>query len=205
MTIATFPIIRGGLGPAGGMSWRKLSNTQAFESPLTRSVQTFSMPGARWACTATWQNLTADEAALFRAFLYGLRGRAGRFYLPHFGRRAPLSAIAGAPLVAGPGQVGATIETDGWSPGVALAAGEFVQIGDELRVTVQAATATSGGAMSIVFDEPLRNSPADNTPLVFNLPAAVMMLRSDDVESSFARSVLGPLESFTLDCMEIWS
>ena len=93
MTIATFPIIRGGLGPAGGMSWRKLSNTQAFESPLTRSVQTFSMPGARWACTATWQNLTADEASLFRAFLYGLRGRAGRFYLPHFGRRAPLSAM----------------------------------------------------------------------------------------------------------------
>lgn len=205
MTIQTFPSLRGGLGPAGGMSWRKLSNTQVFESPLTRSVQTVALPGARWACTATWQNLTADEAALFRAFLYGLRGRAGRFRLPHFGRRAPLSAISGTPLVAGAGQTGATLETDGWSPGVTLAAGEFMQVGDELRVTVQASTASSGGAMSIVLDEPLRSSPADNAPLVFNLPAAVMMLRSDDVESSFARSVLGPLESFTLDCVETWS
>ena len=205
MTILTFPSVRGGLGPAGGMVWRKLSNTQVFESPLTRSVQTVALPGARWACSATWQNLTAEEAALFRAFIYGLRGRAGRFRLPHFGRRSPLSAVVGTPRVAGAGQLGAAINTDGWLGGVTLQAGEFVQIGDELRVTAQASTASSGGAMTLVLDEPVRSSPADDALLVFNLPAAVMRLTSDDVESGFTRSVLGPLESFSLNCVEVWS
>lgn len=205
MTIATFPTVRSGLGPAGGFAWRKLSNTQAFESPLTRSVQTLALPGARWACTATWQNLTPDEAATFRAFLYGLRGRAGRFRMPHFGRRSPLSAVTGTPRVAGAGQVGATLVTDGWAGGFSLSAGEFVQIGDELRVTTAAAVATSGGVMSLPLDEPLRGSPADDTVLVFSLPTAVMRLTSDDVESSFARSALGALETFTLSCVETWS
>lgn len=205
MTTLTFPGVRDGLGPAGGMAWRKLSNTQVFESPLTRSTQTLALPGARWACSATWQNLTPAEAALMRAFLYGLRGRAGRFYLPHFGRRSPLSAIAGTPRIAGTSQTGATLDTDGWTPGATLAAGEFVQIGDELRVTTAAATADGSGVLELVLDEPVRSSPADNTQLVFSLPAAVMMLRSDDVESSFARSVLGPLETFTLDCVETWA
>ncbi len=44
MTVLSLPAVKGGRGPRSA-PWRKLSNTQAFESPLTRSVQTLALPG----------------------------------------------------------------------------------------------------------------------------------------------------------------
>lgn len=202
MTILTFPSLRAGQGPGEPYSWRKLSNTQVHESPLTRSVQTLALPGARWACTAVWQNLAPADSALLRAFMYSLRGRAGRFYLHNFARPSPRGAVAGTPLVAGAGQVGSTLNTDGWTPGATLLAGDFVAIGTELRVVIADATADGAGLMAVTFDEPVRSSPADNAALVTLQPACVMRLTSDDIESSFKSSVLGPLETFTLDCVE---
>lgn len=205
MTILTFPNLRGGLGPAESFVWRKLSNTQVFESPLTRSVQTLALPGARWACTAMWQNLTPADAALARAFLYALRGRAGRFTLHNFSRPVPRGTAAGTPLVAGASQVGASLITDGWSVGATVLAGDFVGVGTELRVALADATANGSGVMTLAFDEPLRASPADNAPLVLTRPTCVMRLTGDDIESSFKRSVLGTLETFTLDCVETFA
>lgn len=205
MTILTFPTLRRGLGPGEPFSWRKLSNTQVFDSPLTRSVQTLALPGARWACTAIWQNLTPEDSALARAFLYSLRGRAGRFTLHNFGRPGPRGTAAGTPLVAGAGQTGATLNTDGWSAGATLLAGDFVGVNGELRCVVADATADGAGLMALTLDEPLRASPADNAALTTTRPTCVMRLTSDDIESSFKRSVLGPLETFTLDCVEHFS
>lgn len=205
MTILTFPTVRGGLGPAGGCIWRKLSNTQVFESPLTRSVQTLAMPGARWAFTGTWQNLTPDEAARMRAFLYSLRGRAGRFYLHNFARPTPAGTLAGTPRVAGAGQTGSALLTDGWGAGGSVRAGDFVGLGDELRMVVADAVENGAGVMTLTLDEPVRSSPADDLALNFVRPVCVMRLTADDVESSFQRSVIGALESFTLNCVETWS
>ncbi len=209
MTILTFPTLRGGQGPGEPFSWRKLSNTQVFDSPLTRSVQTLALPGARWACTAIWQNLPPEDSARARAFLYSLRGRAGRFTLHNFARPGPRGTAAGTPLVSGSAQTGATLITDGWAVGATLLAGDFVGIGSgaaaELRVVIADATANGSGVMSITFDEPLRASPADNAAIVTRAPTCVMRLTGDDIESSFKRSVLGPLETFTLDCVETWS
>jgi len=186
--------------------WRKLSNTQAFESPLTRSVQTLALPGARWACSLTWANLDAADAARMRAFLYALRGRAGRFYVPHPTVKRPRGTAAGTPLVAGSGQTGATLATDGWTAGATLLAGDLIGFGaSELRVVISDATADGSGAMSIVIDEPMRASPADNSALVLIEPKCVMRLAADEIESAFRPATTGPLSDVTIDCVETWS
>lgn len=205
MTILTLPLIKGGRGPRMA-PWRKLSNTQAFESPLTRSVQTLALPGARWACSLTWANLDAADAARMRAFLYALRGRAGRFYVPHPTVKRPRGTAAGTPLVAGSGQTGATLATDGWTAGATLLAGDLIGFGaSELRVVISDATADGSGAMSIVIDEPMRASPADNSALVLIEPKCVMRLAADEIESAFRPATSGPLSDVTIDCVETWS
>lgn len=205
MTVLSIPVIKGARGPTSA-PWRKLNNTQSFESPLTRSVQTLALPGARWACTLTWANLTAADAALMRAFLYALRGRAGRFYVPHSTVQRPRGTALGTPLVAGAAQAGATLATDSWTAGATLLAGDFIGFGaSELRVVTANATADGAGVMSIVLDEPMRASPADNSALVLSAPTCIMRLTSDDIESLFRPSAGGPLTDVTIDCVETWS
>lgn len=205
MTVLSLPAVKGGRGPRSA-PWRKLSNTQAFESPLTRSVQTLALPGARWATTLSWANLDAADAALMRAFLYALRGRAGRFYVPHPVVKRPRGTAGGAPLVAGAGQAGATLATDGWTAGATLLVGDFIGFGaSEVRCVISNATADGAGAMSILLDEPMRASPADNSALVLVEPTAIMMLTADDIELAFRPATAGPLTDVTIDCMETWS
>lgn len=205
MTVLTLPQVKGGRGMRAA-PWRKLSNTQSFESPLTRSVQTLALPGARWACSLSWSNLDAADAALMRAFLYALRGRAGRFYVPHPVVSRPRGSATGTPIVAGAGQAGSTLSTDGWTAGATLLAGDFIGFGaNEVRCVISTVTADGSGLMAIPLDEPMRASPADNSPLVLERPACVMQLTSDDVEAAFRPSALGPLTDITIDCVETWS
>lgn len=101
MTVA-FPDI----GAPARLRWRLLSNTQVGQSPLSKSVQSYELPGARWGFTAEWPPLEAEQRRLMRAFLAELGGQAGRFTM----RNWEQPAIAGSGLLgkygALPGSVG---------------------------------------------------------------------------------------------------
>ena len=202
MTTLTFPAL-GREGPTTFL-WRKLSNTQTFESPLTRGVQTLALPGARWACTATWASLQSEDRAKLLAFLASLRGTAGRFYLSHLGLRAPRGTALGTPLVAGASQTGATLATDGWTPGATLLAGDFIgfNAGAELRLVTADATANGAGAMSLSLDEPIRTSPSDNSAIVTASPTCIMRLASDEIAADYQA---GRFSSFTLEAVETFA
>ena len=203
MTTLTFPTLAGG-GGAVSWNWRKLSNTQTFESPLTKSVQTLALPGARWACTSNWDSLQAADAALLRAFLASLRGTAGRFYLSNRVHTAPRGTVGGTPLVKGASQTGSSLVTDGWTAGATLLAGDFIgfNAGAELRMVIADATADGSGNMTISLDEPIRVSPADNSAIVKTSPTCVMRLVSDEAAWSYAS---GGFASFVLDCIETFT
>ena len=202
MTTLTFPTLSRP-GPTSFV-WRKLANTQTFESPLTRSVQTLALPGARWACTATWDNLLDEDARKLAAFMAQLRGASGRFYLHHLARPNIRGTGAGTPLVKGASQTGASLVTDGWTVGTTLLAGDLVGFGGyELRMVVADATADGSGNMTLTLDEPMRASPSDNSAIDITSPAGIFRLTGDEVASSFAPG--GPLESFTLDCVETFA
>lgn len=184
--------------------WRKHSNTQTFESPLTRGVQTLALPGARWACTAAWDNLQPADAALLRAWLAKLQGTAGRFYLGNLGHRRPRGTALGTPLVKGASQTGASLATDGWTAGATLLAGDFIgyNAGAELRMVVADATADGSGEMTITLDEPIRVSPANDSAIGTAAPTCIMRLTGDDQAWTYHP---GGFASFNLDAVETFA
>lgn len=200
MTTLTFPTLSRH-GPSA-FAWRKISNTQTFESPFTGGVQTMVLPGARWACTARWDNLAADDRAKLLVFLASLRGTAGRFYFGNLGQPSPRGTALGTPLVNGASQTGATLATDGWTAGATLLAGDFIgyNAGAELRMVIADATANGSGQMSINLDEPIRVSPTTDTALVVVAPTCIMRLAGDEIGTDYmtgySNFVLEAVEAF---------
>jgi hypothetical protein len=161
------------------VEWSLVANTQTFASPLSQTVQTVEMPGARWRVSFTLENLQEDDAAKLQAFMAKLRGRAGRFTLHNFARPAPRGTASGTPLVMGAGQTGTTLAIDGMAAGATLLAGDYFGVNGEFKIVVADATANGSGEMSVTFEPPLRTSPADNAAVTLVAPTATFMLDDD--------------------------
>ena len=198
MTILSFPP---GLTP-GGSEWTLEHNTQTFTSPLSRAEQHREFPGARWLAVLTFPTLIATERAVLEAFLARLRGAAGRFYLHDHARPDPAGKAIGAPAVAGAGQTGAALITVGWSPSVTgiLKTGDRFAVGTELKTVVEDAHSDGAGMTTLIFEPPLRHSPADGAPLITAQPTAVFRLKDDD-QARFRNRPAG-LSSITIECVE---
>lgn len=177
-------------------------NTQSFSSPLSGSVQTVEMPGARWQMSFVMENLTETDSALLQAFLVKLRGRAGRFYLHNFARATPRGTLSGTPLVKGAAQTGNTLAIDGCTVGSTLLAGDFIGVNGELKMVVADATADGSGEMSLTIEPPLRSSPADNAAITTTRPTATFMLANDEIKWN---TQPGKFTSVPIDCIEAWS
>ena len=184
------------------LDWSLVPNTQTFQSPLSGSVQTVEMPGARWKAAFTMDNLTEADSALLQAFLVKLRGRAGRFTLHNFARYEPRGTQRGTPLVKGAAQTGNTLIIDGCTVAATLLAGDYFAVNSELKMVVEDATANGSGEMTLTIEPPLRSSPADNAAITLLQPTAVFMLSNDELKWN---TQPGRLSSFSVDCIEAWS
>jgi hypothetical protein len=183
------------------VDWALRSLTQVHESPLNGSVQSLELPGSRWMASIVYENVRdeSDKAAL-RAFALQMRGRAGRVNVPVFQQITPRGTLGGTPLVAGASQTGATLNTDGWTVGATLLAGDFFKVGGELKMSTANGTANGSGVMSVTFEPILRASPADNAALTFTGLSVEMMAVADDFGWTYqAGSVL----SFVFDLIEV--
>jgi hypothetical protein len=157
------------------------ANTQSFESPLTRSVQTVELLGARWFATYELPPMRRDQAAAWMAFLVALQGRAGRFYGYDPDCRSPRGTGAGTPRVKGAGQSGSSLATDGWTPlQTVLKAGDYFAVDGELKMMAADAASDGGGNAALAFKPSLRAAPADNAPLTLEDASCTMMLIDDE-------------------------
>lgn len=180
MTTLTFPTLT---RTPGSFEFGIVSNTTTFSSPLSQSVQTIEMPGARWRFSFPLNDLAEADAALVQGFLAQLRGQAGRFYMSNLARPTPRGIATGTPLVKGASQTGTSINTDGWTPSQTgiLKVGDFFKIGDELKMVVSADVSSDGsGNATIMFEPPIRSSPADNSAITTSSPTAIFKLTGDD-------------------------
>lgn len=186
------------------MEWTLQANTQAFTSPLSRAVQTYELPGARWRVSLPYYNLRDPDAALLQAFLVSLRGRANRFTVHPMARPRPRGVATGAPMVAGAGQSGSTLATDGWTPNVIgiLKAGDFIGVNGELKMIVADVSSNGIGQATLTFEPPLRASPADNALITTSQPTATFML--DEDASSWTTRAPG-VSDFQIVATEAWS
>ena len=160
-------------------------NTQVFESPLNKIIQTYELPGARWLFNATWQNLKEADARIFQAWIASLRGMAGRFYAYDLSHPSPRGAATGAGTVSGANQVGNSVLTY-WT-GVTnqsnwFLPGDYIGIGGELKI-VTVASALSAHLSTVYFEPAIRTSPGDTSPVVISAPKATFRLNDDNQDA----------------------
>lgn len=184
-------------------------NTQTFESPLNKSVQTGDLPGARWHLTATWENLLETDARAVKAWLAKLRGAAGRFYCCDLSHKQPSGKAIGSGAVWGADQGGRaivtawivptatadsmiitgdtddfTIDAEAGDVPLWLLPGDYCGINGELKLITDVSPLDEAGRSTLVFEPPLRAAPADNAEIVISAPTAVFRL-ADDAQDKF--------------------
>lgn len=201
MTILNFPTLSRNYISSGTFSL--MPNTQIFESPLNRSVQTVELPGARWLFSYNFESLESSDIRKLKAFLAQLRGASGRFYMEDK-TYLRLGTAAGTPLVNGALQVGSTLITDGWTPSQALLldAGDYISINYELKLITQAVSSDASGNATLTFEPPLRNSPIDDAVIVVNSPKAIFRLSGDESDNFNLQPPF--VADFTLDGVEMF-
>jgi hypothetical protein len=180
MTIPNFPAIT-----PNANQWGSEPNSQSMRSELDGSKQTAALPGDIWTDVLTFTNVYDPNARILRAFITSLRGEAGRFYLspPGYVRAG---TAPGSPLVKGTGQTGLSVLTDAWTASQAgiLLAGDYIEIGGELKMMTADANSDSGGNATLNFTPPIRVSPADNSAVVVTNPKCLMKLK-DNQQAKF--------------------
>ncbi|QDL55299.1 hypothetical protein [Rhodoferax aquaticus] len=182
--------------------WSLQSNTQAFSSPLSGSVQTLEMPGARWRVAFQMNAMSAADSALLRSFLAKLRGQSGRFYLHNMAQPTPRGAAGGTPVVNGAAQTGASLATSGWpASSTVLKEGDFFAVNGELKMATADALSTAGGLATLTFEPPLRSSPGNGLAITTTKPLATFRLEDDSARWS---TVAGALSSFAISAIEAW-
>jgi len=182
-----------------------VANTQIFESPLNRTIQTVELPGARWVVKVGWNGLTKADARQVKAWLAKLRGMSGRFYFWDVSHESPSGTALGSPLVKGAGQSGCSLLTDGWdaSQSALLLPGDYIGVGGELKIITDTIASDASGNATLVFEPPIRTSPGDNTQIIISQPKCVMRLKSDE-EDQISFEPPKPPE-FILECVEVFA
>lgn len=156
------------------------ANTLGFESPLTRTVQTLGLTGARWAATYDLPPMKRAAAADWIATLVNLEGRSGRFYGFDPDAKTPRGTWAGTALVNGGSQTGTSLILDGFSAAATVKAGDFFTVNGELKMVTANGTADGSGNLTVSFKPSLRASPADNDAITSTNPTCTMMLVDDE-------------------------
>lgn len=183
------------------------TNTQVFESPLSRATQRGELVGsARWVATYTIRRLKKAEAGPWMGFFLSLRGMVDTFNAYDPDRKTAQGVATGTPLVKGASQTGISLDTDGWTTSQTgiLKAGDYFSVNGELKMVTADCNSDGSGNATISFQPPLRSSPADNAPLTVSSPTCTMIL-ADDRQAIWEADANGVYEEKTFSAYEVFS
>ena len=228
MTVLNFPTLS--KRSLVSFEFTLMTNTQTFNAPLTGQTQTLELPGSKWSCTMSFQNLSELDGRLLKAFVASLRGQAGRVNLWDMSHETPSGQIDSNGFVSGAGQTGRSIQVrwninPSWAVelltadnanttcdtttdfscdgtkvylGDWLLPGDYICIGNELKMITKIITMTGTGIVSLAFEPPMRNIPVDGSVVnVFKTTAVMKLL--DDNQGKFTMQqsrVFSPVLSF---------
>lgn len=181
------------------------TNTQRFESPLTKTVQRVLLGGSRWTATYSLPAMTRAQSANWRAFFLLLEGSVNTFNGFDPDNKTPRGNATGIPLVNGGSQTGSSLVTDGWTHGVTvLKAGDYFSVNGELKVATSDAVSDGSGNATVAFKPALRASPPDNSVITVNRPSCTMVL-SDDNQAQWDCDKNGIYQPKTFTAIEVFS
>ena len=179
------------------------TNTEIFRSPLNGAKQRLERAGAYWVAEYTTRRLNSAETALFEAFFAKLKGSLNDFYAYDPLRTTPLGTGVGTPLVNGAGQTGGSLNTDGW--GISqkvLKAGDRFEAAGKLRMMIQDADTNGSGEVTLYFEPPFEEAPADNAVITISTPKCLMCLSGND--EGKRQTEVDMTSTFTFRCEEVF-
>lgn len=169
----TYPI---DLPPAPGfvsLKWSPRSAVAEQESPFTYHNKVYVWDGQQRLIVVKLPPMSLARAKEWQAWALKLNGTEGTFYLRDSVGAALRGAATGAGLVKGAGQLGATLNTDGWANSVAglFMAGDWVQLGTRLYTVLETVNSDGAGNASLTLWPKIRTSPADNYVILYGTAA----------------------------------
>ncbi len=177
------------------------------QSPFSMSQQAFLWEGEQWEADFTLPPIKERATyAEWQAFSLLLKGRYNYFLLGDPLARTPRGVATGTPLVDAAGQIGNTLTTSGWTPGVTgiLKAGDYFQVGTgvnaRLHMLTQDADSDTNGDATLTFRPALRSSPALNSAVVVNNAKGAFRLADNSVGWS---ANVGPFYNFSFSAIEV--
>lgn len=163
-----------------------LSQDGVFESNFSGIPTTVEFGGSFWQGSYTIRPMKASEtlARQWQAFFTNLGGRSGRFYAfdPDRTTLQYLGASIGTPLVNGANQVGNELITNGWTNGITIYGGSYIQVNDEYKMITEDVTVDGSGNATLSIFPYLRASPPDNDAIVTTNPKGIFMLDTPNIQ-----------------------
>lgn len=186
--------------------WNLAPNQALFSSSFTGDTQTQSHDAGKadkWEGVYVTPILSPADVAKVTAFLVSLRGQENTFkaFVPDRTRAVNFVGtdftfdstevtfdslldtfdeedFPGQAFVNGASQTGTSIITDGWSflNQTVLVAGDFLQIADQLYMTLEDVLTNGSGQATINVEPAIRTSPADNATVVTKEPVMIARL-----------------------------
>lgn len=193
---------------SAALTW--MDNTREFVSPLSGQIRTEGLAGGRWKLSLTVQSLKSktgpdDPLHLLEAFLFKLNGKEHRVICPDFGYSRAGSGVGFnpptvVPSVAGAGQTGLSLNTDGWELSqTVMYAGDRIGVGTQMIPVTSDVVSDGTGAATINLAHPLRSAPADNAALELVAPTAYFYLNNQagfDVKAGLFKTTMIELVEF---------
>ena len=159
----------------------------------------------RWGMRFAFPPMKRAEFAALHAFLLSQRGQADTFTTVLPGHTAPQGTWAGAPVVSGAGQSGASVALSGFTAsqtGVAKA-GDLLKFAGHSKVYMVTADANSSGTgtATLSIQPALIASPANGEALTTSSVPFTVALASDNLDANLSPGVIYGLE---IDLVEAW-
>lgn len=157
-------------------------------SPFTLAQQAQAHQGQLWAAQVELAPMQRADADEWIAALLSLNGRYGTFLLGDPSATTPRGSVAGTPLVKGAAQSGQELLTDGWTQSAqnVLRKGDWIQLGSgttqRIYRCLKNVNADGSGNATLDIWPRLRESPADNAPLVTTNTAGAFRLAENVME-----------------------
>lgn len=160
-------------------------------NPLTGSMRTVGMPGARWLATLGWDLLDRVDADYLKGVLMQLQGQTNRLVLWDLVQPYPRGAGSGSPVINGAGQQGVNINITGATPNITawVYPGDKFEIGGELKIATAQSNTNGLGQTTLSFQPPTRASPANGGVVKMVQPAANFVLESNTISWEYGTGV----------------
>lgn len=184
MTI-TYPITLP--GTPSQVTLRGRSVVALARDPFTLQQQVHEHQGTLWEAEIQYPPMARADGEALAAALLSLHGMKGTFYLsdPAFAQHGALGTFTGMPLVNGASQTGYSLITDGWTNGITLKAGNYIQLGSaattRLYKIVKDVTVDGSGNATLDLWPRLRESPGNNDAITISGCKGTFRLASNDI------------------------